>query len=78
MRVRDLAEVHYDEEEDVLGIQLKSRGYWRSVEVSENVVVDLTKKGEIIGIEIHGASRSLKDAVPLLVPKTQHRKGQSR
>ena len=69
MRVGDLTGIHYDEEEDVLGIQLKSRGYWRSVEVSENVVVDLTKKGEIIGIEIHGARRSLKDVVPLLVPK---------
>ncbi len=45
MRVRDLTEIHYDEEEGVLGTQLKSRGYWRSVEVSENVVADPTKRG---------------------------------
>ena len=69
MRVRDLTEIHYDEEEGVLGTQLKSRGYWRSVEVSENVVADPTKKGGIIGMEIHGARRSLKGVVPLLVPK---------
>ena len=68
-----MAEVHYDEKEDVLGIQLKSRGYWKSVEVSENVVLDFTRKGEIIGIEITDATNSLKDS-PLLVSRALGKK----
>ena len=41
-----MIDVHYDEKEDVLGIQLKNGGYWKSVEVSKNVVMDLSKEGE--------------------------------
>ena len=68
-----MIDVHYDEREDALGIQLKSRGYWKSVEVSKNVVMDLSKEGEIIGIEILGARRSFKKDAPLIVSKASSR-----
>jgi uncharacterized protein YuzE len=47
-----MSELWYDTEEDVLGIQFSKMKYWKSIEVASNVVVDLAKNGEIIGIEI--------------------------
>ena len=64
-----MSETWYDESEDILGIQLKNQEYWKSVEVSKNVVVDLSEAGEIIGIEILGARRSFKKDAPLIVSK---------
>ena len=64
-----MSEIWYDEKEDILGIQLKSREYWKSVEVSRNVVVDLSESGEIIGIEILGAKHSFKKDAPLIMSK---------
>lgn len=64
-----MSETWYDTEEDVLGIQLKDRGYWKSVEVSKNVVVDLSENGEIIGVEILGAKRSFKNDTPLVISR---------
>jgi uncharacterized protein YuzE len=68
-----LSETWYDEKEDILGIQLKNREYWKSIEVSKNVVVDLSEGGEIIGIEILGAKRSFKKDAPLIVSKAESR-----
>lgn len=68
-----MSETWYDEKEDILGIQLKNRAYWKSVEVSKNVVVDLSEGGEIIGIEILGARRSFKKDAPLIVSKASSR-----
>jgi uncharacterized protein YuzE len=68
-----LSETWYDEKEDILGIQLKNREYWKSIEVSKNVVVDLSEGGEIIGIEILGAKRSFKKDAPLIVSKASSR-----
>ena len=68
-----MSETWYDEKEDILGIQLKNREYWKSVEVSKNVVVDLSEGGEIIGIEILGAKRSFKKDAPLIVSKASNR-----
>ena len=47
-----MSELWYHAEEDVLGIQLGKKKYWKSVELASNVVVDLAKNGETIGIEI--------------------------
>lgn len=65
-----MSEVWYDREEDVLGIQLRDKSYWKSVEVSKNVVVDLSHDGEIIGIEILEAKRSFKRDTPLVLSKS--------
>ncbi len=69
-----MSEIWYDGKEDVLGIQLKSKDYWKSVEISKNVVVDLSDDGEIMGIEILGARRSFKKDAPLIVSKASRKK----
>ncbi len=56
----NVSETWYDGKEDALGIQLKSKGYWKSAEVSKNVAVDLSEDGDIIGVEILGAKRPFK------------------
>ncbi len=47
----------YDEKEDMLNIQLKDSGYWKSVELPNGIVVDVAKDGSVMSIEIIGASR---------------------
>lgn len=69
-----MIDIHYDEKEDALGIQLKCRGYWKSVEVSKNVVMDLPKKGEIMGIEIFGVKQAFKKDAPLIVSRVSGRR----
>ncbi len=64
-----MSEIWYDKEENVIGIQLRNKGYWKSVEVSKNVVVGLCHDGEIIGIEILGARRSFKKDRPLIITR---------
>jgi uncharacterized protein YuzE len=72
-----LSEIWYGRKEDVLGIQLKGKNYWKSVEVSSNVVVDLSDDGDIIAIEILGAKRSFKKDAPLIVSKVSKRNQRS-
>lgn len=64
----------YDGKEDVHGIQQKSKDCLKSVEVSKNVVVDLSDGGEIIGIEILGDRRSFKRDAPLTVSRALSKK----
>jgi uncharacterized protein YuzE len=47
----------YDSEEDVLGARLGDKEYWKSVELPNGIVLDVSKDGNIIGIEIQGASK---------------------
>jgi len=47
----------YDQEEDIFNIQLKSSGYWKSIELPNGVVIDVAKDGSIVGIEIQRASQ---------------------
>jgi uncharacterized protein YuzE len=48
-------EYHYDEENDILAIYSSQRKVKESLEVSENIVVDLDKDEKINGIEIMDA-----------------------
>lgn len=50
-------EMSYDDEEDVLSIQLSSVAYWKSVELPNGVVFDVAKDGKITAIEILRASK---------------------
>ena len=68
-----MIETWYDQAEDVLGIQLKEKRYWKSVEISKNVVVDLSKNGEIIGVEILAAKDSFKKDIPLVISRALSR-----
>lgn len=49
----------YDAEDDVLYIQNAEKEVEESIEVSEDIVIDLDKEGRIIGIEIFYASEFL-------------------
>jgi uncharacterized protein YuzE len=55
----------YDEEEDILGMVLADKPYWKSVEAG-NVVLDLSHDGTIIGIDIMKASEILEDVPSVL------------
>ena len=46
----------YDKDEDVLAVRLKDKSYWKSLELSNGIIIDISKDGTIIGIEILGAS----------------------
>ena len=50
---------HYDEDNDILAIYKSDRKVEESVEVSENVIIDLDKDEQINGIEIMDASEFL-------------------
>lgn len=69
-----MSELWYDSEEDILGIQFSKKKYWKSVEVASNVIVDLAKNGEIIGIEILQAKESFKKDVPMVIAGAKKRK----
>ncbi len=62
-----MSDIWYDSEEDILGVQVSRKKYWKSVEVAPNVVVDLAKTGEITGIEILKAKVSFKKDVPVII-----------
>jgi len=64
-----MSDIWYDDEEDVLGIQVADGKYWKSVEVSRDVVLDLSNEGKIVGVEIFQAKRHLKKDAPLVVAK---------
>lgn len=47
----------YDKEEDVLGIQISRDNYWKSIELPNGFIIDISKKGVVTGIEILRASK---------------------
>ncbi|MFB1487241.1 MULTISPECIES: DUF2283 domain-containing protein [unclassified Thiocapsa] len=53
----------YFEKEDILHLAISDEKEFGSVEVSPNVTAELNEDGELIGIEIIGASSFLRDSV---------------
>ena len=47
----------YDKEEDILNIQIKEGGYWKSVELPNGIVIDIAKDGSIVAFEVMRASK---------------------
>ena len=47
----------YDSEEDVLGIHIVDEKYWKSVELPNGIIIDISREGHIIGIEVLRASK---------------------
>ena len=47
----------YDKEEDILGINIQDKKYWKSIELPNGITIDISKNGDIMGIEIHKASK---------------------
>jgi len=47
----------YSKEDDMMNIQLSYKPYWKSIELSNGIVIDVSKDGSIIAIEILHASK---------------------
>ena len=47
----------YDKEEDILNVQLKEGEYWKSIELANGIVFDVSKDGSILSVEILRASK---------------------
>ena len=47
----------YDKEEDILNIEIEDKEYWKSIELPTGIVIDVSKDGSIISIEILRASK---------------------
>ena len=53
----------YFEKEDILHLAISDEKEFGSVEVSPNITAELNEEGELIGIEILGASSYLRDSI---------------
>ncbi len=62
----------YDSEEDVLGIHIQDKKYWKSIELPNGIVVDVSKDGEIIGLEIFRASKIFSGDVKKVIETAKH------
>ena len=38
----------YDKEDDILNIQFEKEGYWKSVELGNGIIADISKDGKMI------------------------------
>ena len=48
----------YDKEEDIFGINIDTKEkYWKSVELKNGIVVDISKNGKVVGFEIPNARK---------------------
>lgn len=54
-------ETWYNKEEDILNIELDNTEYWKSIELGNGVVLDISKDGKITAIEIMETSKLLKN-----------------
>jgi uncharacterized protein YuzE len=53
----------YFEKEDIVHLTISEGPEARSVELSPNITVELNDQGQLIGIEILGASKFLRDTI---------------
>lgn len=47
----------YDLEEDILNIEINKGKYWKTLELKNGINIDISKDGNITGIEIAKASK---------------------
>jgi uncharacterized protein YuzE len=57
--VKLMVRVEYDEKADAIYVWVRRGKYDVSEELAENVILDLDRKGRIIGIEVLDASKNL-------------------
>ena len=50
-------EIWYDKEADVLNVEINDKEYWKSVELPNGIIIDISKDGSMISIEILNASK---------------------
>jgi len=61
----------YDKEEDILNIEIKSKEYWKSIELPNGIIIDISKDGSIISIEILKASKIFSGDVKKVIENTK-------
>lgn len=61
-----MKQMWYDQQEDILNIEVNKGKYWKSIEVGNGVVIDITEKGSILGIEVLSASKLLRADAKIL------------
>jgi uncharacterized protein YuzE len=66
-----MVRVEYDSKADAMYIWLRKARYEISEELAENVIIDLDKKGRIIGIEILDASKNLGQELVSKILRTE-------
>lgn len=70
-----MSDLWYDPEEDILGVQVSKKDYWKSVEIAPNVVVDISESGETTGFEILKVSESFgEEEMPRAISATKKRR----
>ncbi len=47
----------YDEEEDILGVRISKGEYWKSIELPNGIIIDVSKDGRVTGLEVLRASK---------------------
>lgn len=56
--------ISYDKKQDAVYIEFAKGAYDRSKKISDVVIVDETKKGKVLGIEILDASKTIQNFDP--------------
>lgn len=51
--------INYDKKVDAIYITLKKGKYDHTKKITDNILVDVTKKGEVLGLEILEASKNI-------------------
>ena len=50
-------ETWYDEEADILNVEINDKDYWKSIELPNGIIIDIAKDGSMTSIEILNASK---------------------
>jgi len=66
-----MVQVEFDSKADAMYIRLRKAKYEISEELAENVIMDLDKRGRIIGIEILDATKNLGKELINKILKTE-------
>lgn len=61
----------YDKEEDILNIQIQDKEYWKSIELPNGIIIDVSKEGIITGIEILEASKIFSGDIKKVIERAK-------
>ena len=64
-------EIWYDDEADVLNVEISDKEYWKSVELGNGVIIDIAKDGSMTSIEILNASKLLRGDAHKIIESTK-------
>lgn len=56
--------ITYDKKVDAMYIKLRKGSYDHTKKVTDDILVDVTKKGEVLGLEILDASKNIGQVKP--------------